>query len=55
MKPKIKHGKKVLASGRGLGPKLFAICKRRGLSMDNSVLVVRNPNDLDSPWIIYEK
>lgn len=51
----MKHGKKVLARGRGLGPKLLDICKHLGLNMDNSVLVVRNPNDLDSTWTIYDK
>lgn len=48
-----KHGERVLASGRGM-MSMLDICHRRKLSDENSVLVVHEPDNLDSTWTIYE-
>lgn len=49
-----KHGKIILARGRGIA-RMLDVCYKRGLSNDNSVLVVRNPGDLNSSWVVYDK
>lgn len=47
------HGKKVLAKGRGM-PKMLDVCLKKGLNKSNSVLVVKEPNKLDSSWVVYD-
>ena len=45
---------KVLARGKGLD-EMMEISYQKHLSEENSILVVHNPNSLDSAWTIYEK
>jgi len=49
-----KHGRLVLARGKGIN-KMLDVCYKKGLTCDNSVLVVKDPGDLGSSWIIYDK
>ena len=44
--------KKVLATGRGLLACLDK-CEYHGWTKFNTKLVVKDPSDLDSEWIIY--
>ena len=47
------HGKKVLAKGKDM-PKMLDVCLKKGLTKSNSVLVVKEPNKLDSTWVVYD-
>ena len=49
-----KHGCKVLARGKGIN-KMLDVCYKKGFTISNSVLVVKDTGDLDSSWIIYNK
>lgn len=49
-----KHGRKVLARGKGIN-KMLDVCYKKGLNNANSVLVVKDTGDLDSSWIIYNR
>lgn len=45
---------KVLASGYGIDSMMDASYKKH-LTTDNSELHVKDPNDINSKWTIYEK
>lgn len=44
----------VLARGKGLS-KMMKVCFERKLTTQNSEVKVKNPDDLNSSWIIYER
>lgn len=44
----------ILARGKGLS-KMMKVCFDRKLTDENSKLKVKNPDDLNSSWIIYER
>lgn len=48
-----KHGKRVLAKGRGQYD-LMDVCYKHHWTDENSVLVVDDVDDMDSTWTIYE-
>lgn len=49
-----KAGKKVLATGFGLAS-MFIRAKKRNFTDNNSCLIVKQPNNLDSQWWIVSK
>ena len=44
----------VLARGKGIS-KMLQVCFDRKLSDKNSTLKIKNPDDLESSWMIYSK
>jgi hypothetical protein len=42
-----------IVKGKGIG-EMMDVCKKRGLSEENSTLVIDNPADLSSTWRIYD-
>lgn len=51
--PKEQRGP-LLARGKGVF-KMLDVSYKRGLNDDNSILVVKDMNDLDSTWSIYKR
>lgn len=49
-----KAGKKVLAHGFGIS-KMMDRCYKKGLSNNNSTLIVRDSSSLDSEWWVVSK
>lgn len=45
---------KVLVKVKGVYD-MLDVCYKNGWSEDNSTLVVKDKNDLDSSWVIYSK
>lgn len=49
-----KQNKKVLAHGIGIS-KMISTCYKKGLSRDNSTLIVRDNKVLNSEWWVVER
>lgn len=49
-----RKGASPLASGRGLN-QMLDISKTNRWTEENTILEVKNPNDLDSKWTIWRK